>query len=589
MSNAANNNVIGSGVAGAGNVISGNSQRGVSVDSSVGNTIAGNYIGTNAAGTAAQANAWSGVELINSSNNTVGGATVAARNIISGNTERGVYLNGADNNQILGNYVGLNAAGATAIGNGWSGVELSNAADNNTIGGDAIVNGGNRIFGSGQNGVAINGGSTGNKIGGAAVGAGNIVSSNSLNGIAFDASTGNTVKGNYIGTNVAGTAAAPNAWSGISLTNGANGNTIGGTSIREGNVISGNSHHGLSLNASANNTVVGNYVGINAAGTTAIGNAWNGIDLSNASNANTIGGAATGARNVISGNADHAIYITGSISNLVQGNYIGTNAAGTAIISNGSDADTETVPLLINVNNGTAVVGNNNSGNPTTGVSVDGGGSGISEPSSSTAGEGNQTTSDPSAKARRFSNAQLSLSSPTSFTTISLDAERGLLTNISMNRMMVSSQNSQATAEHAAQGASLNTLQSLASRSFNIVDDTVSNLIQKWNIVSQPALITNADSSHGFEVKFAPEQHKKFSGFANMQLSHAEAAGALLSLGTVWLTVQQATLVASIAATAPVLQGLDPLPIFPRDELNLENNVDRKRDKEESVDYLFDE
>ncbi len=336
LTNGANGNIIGGTTAGAQNLISGNSRDGVVVDASSGNTIAGNYIGTNAAGTAAQANGWGGIELVGTaSNNTIGGTTAAARNIISGNTERGVYLNGADSNQVLGNYIGLDVTGTTVIANGWSGVELNSSADNNIIGGAMLANGGNRIFGSGQNGIAINGASTGNTIGGTATGAGNIISSNGQSGINVDASTGNTMAGNYIGTNVAGTAAAANGENGISLTNGANGNTIGGNVAGAGNTISDNTRNGLSINASSGNTIAGNHIGTTAAGTGAQANGWNGIELTSTSANNTIGGTTVVARNIISGNTERGVYLNGADSNQVLGNYIGLDVTGTTVIANG--------------------------------------------------------------------------------------------------------------------------------------------------------------------------------------------------------------------------------------------------------------
>ena len=110
-----------------------------------GNVIEGNYIGANATGTAAAANRF-GVYIYNAPNNTIGGTTEGARNVISGSsgnsafTPSGVFINGstASGNVIEGNYIGTNATGTAAMTNQFGvnpyGVNVVNAS-NNTIGG----------------------------------------------------------------------------------------------------------------------------------------------------------------------------------------------------------------------------------------------------------------------------------------------------------------------------------------------------------------------------------------------------------------------------------------------------------------------
>ena len=140
------------------------------------------------------------------------------------------------------------------------------------------------------------------------------------------------------GTDATGTLDRGNARDGIEI-NGAN-NTIGGTTASERNLLSGNTEAGIYIHGACatSNVVQGNYIGINAAGTAGVGNTLSGIVITDpGASANTIGGTAAGAGNVISGNPDSGIaigYNTGS-GNVVQGNYIGTNAAGTAGIANG--------------------------------------------------------------------------------------------------------------------------------------------------------------------------------------------------------------------------------------------------------------
>lgn len=154
---------------------------------------------------------------------------------------------------------------------------------------------------------------------------------------------GNVVAGCYIGTNAAGTAiaAVPNGY-GVYLSDGGSGtgaqnNTIGGLTAADRNVISGNSNHsGIIIGGSitSGNIIVGNYIGTNAAGTAAIPNSYvAGIFL--ASPDNIVGGTTANARNVISGNSN-GIFIgsANAHGNLIRGNYIGTNANGTAALGN---------------------------------------------------------------------------------------------------------------------------------------------------------------------------------------------------------------------------------------------------------------
>ena len=148
-------------------------------------------------------------------------------------------------------------------------------------------------------------------------------------------STGNVVAGNFIGTNPAGTDPAGNS-TGLSI--GAPGNTVGGTTAAARNIISGNTSSGLTLSSGATLTVVqGNYIGLNALGTAMLPNGRGIITQGGAGN-NLIGGTVAGARNVISGNgtALFLLSMTGGVNTRVEGNLIGTDPAGTANIPNGT-------------------------------------------------------------------------------------------------------------------------------------------------------------------------------------------------------------------------------------------------------------
>src|SRR5947209_2888833 len=140
-----------------------------------------------------------------------------------------------------------------------------------------------------------------------------------------------TVAGNYLGLNAAGAAAANGV--GVDV-QGWSGCVIGGTALADRNVISGNTSYGVVLDGGAtNNSVQGNYVGTNVAGTAAVGNA---VGVYVNSSGNTIGGTAPGAGNVISGNTTYGVEIQFGFAsgNVVQGNTIGLNAAGTAAVAN---------------------------------------------------------------------------------------------------------------------------------------------------------------------------------------------------------------------------------------------------------------
>ena len=148
----------------------------------------------------------------------------------------------------------------------------------------------------------------------------------------------------------------------------------GGTTVRGlaiGNFRSGN---GIWLNGCDNNLIQSSYIGVAANGTTSKQNS-RGILLTNSSN-NVIGGTAAATRNLISGNTFAGIEISGN-GNVIQGNFIGTNAAGTAALPNGSGLTMFNPTSINNVIGGTAAgAGNLISGNQT-GVSTNGTGTTI--------------------------------------------------------------------------------------------------------------------------------------------------------------------------------------------------------------------
>ena len=144
------------------NLISGNSGSGVKIDGAgtLNNVISGNYIGTDAGGTAALPNNM-GIEDMTTSPTTIGGTTVAARNIISGNTIDGIRI-GGDSATVQGNCIGTTQDCVTPRPNGDDGVEI-NIGSSNLIGGTA-AGAGNVIQFNVDDGVAITGAGSFNRV-----------------------------------------------------------------------------------------------------------------------------------------------------------------------------------------------------------------------------------------------------------------------------------------------------------------------------------------------------------------------------------------------------------------------------------------
>jgi uncharacterized repeat protein (TIGR01451 family) len=182
-------------------------------------------------------------------------------------------------------------------------------------------------------GIAVAGdGATANVIGGTSPGDGNVISGQSPGtGIDLHNTTSNVIQGNFIGTDVSGTVAIPNTF-GINI-EVLGGNVIGGAAAGEGHVISGNDNTGLRISGANGNVVEGNLIGLDATGAGDLGNGNQGIRVDNAI-LNTIGGLAAGAGNVIAGNGDVGIRLASASSTTVAGNTIGLDASGTVAIGN---------------------------------------------------------------------------------------------------------------------------------------------------------------------------------------------------------------------------------------------------------------
>ncbi len=156
--------------------------------------------------------------------------------------------------------------------------------------------------------------------------------------------TSNTVAGCYLGTDRDSTAGLGNRV-GLVIEAGASRNTVGGSTAADRNIVSGNMIGVvIAYTGTMYNEVVGNYIGTNVTGMAALPNNLWGMVLWYASE-NTIGAIPatqsnvaarqmTAGGNLVSGNNDDGIFVTHSMSNTIAGNYIGTNATGTAIVDN---------------------------------------------------------------------------------------------------------------------------------------------------------------------------------------------------------------------------------------------------------------
>jgi hypothetical protein len=224
-------------------------------------------------------------------------------------------------------------------------------------------------------------GATGNTIGGTALGARNLISGNNNEGVLIsdENTSGNVVLGNFIGTNDMGTGRLANDSDGVEVSFGATGNSIGGTALGARNLISGNNANGVLIfeEGTSGNVVAGNFIGTNDAGTAALPNGFNGVFIAFGATGNTIGGTVLGARNLISANTDGVLIRGMSTSgNVVAGNFIGSNAAGTGPLANSDDGVVIDGAATGNTIGGTTLgAGNTIAFNGSNGINVNGAGS----------------------------------------------------------------------------------------------------------------------------------------------------------------------------------------------------------------------
>ncbi len=186
------------------------------------NFVTGNFIGLDAAGTTAQGNFRGVILALGSLNNTVGGLSPALRNVISGNSTNGVITqegsNILRNNTVAGNFIGTDASGLLARPNQNYGIAFGTSGEtirDNLISGNGLggIAGGssNQLIGNsigvnaagnplGNNGPGVEGGGSNTTLGGTTAGAGNLIAYNSGVGVSVGG-TKFTLLGNAIFAN----------------------------------------------------------------------------------------------------------------------------------------------------------------------------------------------------------------------------------------------------------------------------------------------------------------------------------------------------------------------------------------------------
>ena len=219
--------VIGGDQPGKGNLISGNQEIGVHIGRASGIVIQGNYIGTDVTGSFAIPNS-SGIVMSSAgTGNLVGGVTPDAGNLISGNDDHGILIQG-DENRVYGNMIGTNSLGTSGIGNGLYGVTILDAE--------------------------------GNQIGGTFPGEGNLISGNLLSGVLISGSASqlNSVQGNLIGTDLEGGGDLGNNH-GVAIDGGLF-NLIGGHEDGAANRIAFSDQLGVWIKSGYSNSILSNII-----------------------------------------------------------------------------------------------------------------------------------------------------------------------------------------------------------------------------------------------------------------------------------------------------------------------------------------
>jgi VCBS repeat-containing protein/parallel beta-helix repeat protein len=253
------------------------------------------------------------------------------RSFVGNLNESGAYSDAALGNRASGIFV----AGDRAVisdnilsGNTHYGITVTGSAGTVIRGNRIGTNlAGTLAIGNGHGGIGVFGGAVQTEIGGPWGGHRNLISGNSFDGILIDGANETRIRNNFIGTNSSGLTAIANGQEGIQVSN-ASGTIIGEAGL--GNVISGNSFAGINLFLNVHDSLIqGNRIGVGANGTVLLGNGFQGIDIGGNSSNNLVGGTTAGAGNLIAGNSAEGVVISGShtLRNSLLGNVLYANGS----------------------------------------------------------------------------------------------------------------------------------------------------------------------------------------------------------------------------------------------------------------------
>lgn len=398
-------NEIGGTASGTRNRIAGNSQHGIFLGANS-NFVYQNDIG-HGGGAASIPNGANGIYLEDADSCQIGVSNptgTSVYNVISGNTGDGIHLVNSDDNIVHGNWIGVAPDGVTAMGNS-KGIFIDVDSDNTLIGSGGDGTKANTVSANTSAGIEIRGTSTkvvhnnigvdiyatsemgtqqigliitstgtSNLVGGVIGSDHNYISGNVLRGVEVSGSM-NEVTGNFFGIFSDGSvSAAPIQQQGIVLTGASCANNQIGTDpgADGGNRIVNQTALGILIaDGATTNLIEGNFIGTDAFDSPSIGNP-NGIEiLSTAGSSNQIGTTDVGGGNLISGNSGSGIRINGADDQLVYNNRIGTIGGSGSALSNNIGIEIISGASSNNIG-GPGAQGNVISGNTTYGVLIDG-------------------------------------------------------------------------------------------------------------------------------------------------------------------------------------------------------------------------
>jgi RNA polymerase sigma factor (sigma-70 family) len=256
----------------------------------------------------------------------ISASNCVVRDIVIQSFQVGIHISGknAHANHVRGCYIGTDNAGSSGLAT--RNFDLRNAALTASTG---------NLFG-----IWIADGAHDNTIGGTTAVDRNVIAGNLeyQMQIVDRGSDNNLIQGNYIGVSADGEKAIPFG-AGISIENGSANNTIGGVTAGTRNIIVGYGEEGFAVRirrpGTDGNVVQGNYIGTDKDGSTLLGTGFFGVLVNKDAHNTLVGGTVPGARNVVAAQSDSAVCASFTDHTLIEGNYIGLNAAGNAALGAG--------------------------------------------------------------------------------------------------------------------------------------------------------------------------------------------------------------------------------------------------------------